>query len=96
MIHIRQGVFCETICKEHILMADRDARPFCKRKVMLLNETGFAVWEMLKSGVSEQEIVQHFCSKFPKAVERIGGDIAGFIHEMLESGFLYEDGEAAE
>ena len=56
-----------------------------------MNETAARMWSMLADGRTETEIVDDIKSRYPSSVEKVKGDLARLIRDLIEKGLLVED-----
>ncbi len=56
-----------------------------------LNETGKEIWSTLQEGKSQAEIVAHLQDKYEVEAEQAEKDVAAFINQMEEMGFLVNE-----
>lgn len=88
---IRNGVISVIVCDEFLVIATREARPFCTLRYTQLNFSGRLIWEGLERGDSLEVIVSNLQKRYPTVAERIAQDVPAFCNSMLEKGFLCED-----
>ncbi len=68
-----------------------------REQVVLLNETGAAVWELCDGSLSVAEIVALLADQTGAERETVAADVAAFVEDLVARGFLAleEAGEAA-
>lgn len=94
MLKIREGIICENVCGEHILVAARPAAPFCKRRAILLSEEAFFLWNLLENGVDEETLIEKFCEHYEVSETQVSDDVQAFCEKMTAAGYLVQTEEA--
>lgn len=85
---IREGVICADVCGEHMLVATFKARPYCRKRAILLNETGYQLMQFLQKGYSVDEMVQSFTKQYGSDGTQTERDIKTFFENMEKEGFV--------
>ena len=88
---IRNGVISTVVCDEFLVIATREARPFCSSRYTQLNSSGRLVWESVERGEPIEEIISALQKRFPTVADKIAKDVRTFCASMMEKGFLCED-----
>ncbi|MBR6109460.1 MAG: PqqD family protein [Clostridia bacterium] len=87
----RPGVVLTNICGEHILVAAKAAVPDCPF-VTRINEESAFLWEKLKGGADEDELLRAVEKEFETDdPEALRGAIQAFLKQMSEMHLLVED-----
>lgn len=58
--------------------------------LVLLNETGAFLWELLYKGASVDEIVSAFCDEYDTDAETVKADLSAFVGYIKEKGIEIE------
>lgn len=59
--------------------------------LIMLNETGVELWELLYEGCSEEEVVEHFCGEYEVEKETVLKDLSEFIEYITSKGVAVEN-----
>ncbi|MCQ2479302.1 MAG: PqqD family protein [Clostridia bacterium] len=58
--------------------------------LIMLNETGVELWNLLYEGCSEDEVVEHFCHEYDVEKETVLKDLGEFIDYITSEGVVIE------
>jgi hypothetical protein len=56
--------------------------------------TGPRAWEILARGGTVEEVAEAIATRYGRAVDEVRGDVAAFVADLLERGFLVEPPES--
>ena len=92
MIRIRPGIVLTHVCDQCVLVAAREARPYCPYTT-ILNKTGEIIWKCLTEGKDLTGIIEHMTKEFdiPSGTD-IKQIIMDYIDQLHVNGYvLYEE-----
>lgn len=58
--------------------------------LIMLNETGEELWNMLYDGCSEEDVAEHFCAEYNVEKETVIKDLKEFIEYISQKGVAIE------
>ena len=90
-MRIREGVICTEVCGEHMLVATNKAKPYCRRRAVLLNETGYQLLQLFGKGDTPDEIIGKFINRYTDTGKQAGEDIRLFLEALEKEGFVEYD-----
>lgn len=58
--------------------------------LIMLNESGVELWNLLYEGCTEKEVVEHFCGEYEVEKETVLKDLSEFIEYITQKGVAVE------
>lgn len=83
---LKDGFILRKIAGRNVVIPDRENLDL---QVMIsLNDTGCFLWERLAEDVTAQQLQEAMVAEYDVSRERAQADVAAFIRQMEENGFL--------
>ena len=89
----RPGVVLTSVCGEYLLVAAKAAREHCPYMTQISESSAF-LWKLLIDGAGPDELLRAVCAEYeiedPASARQA---IDTFITQMLETGYLLQEGQ---
>ncbi len=95
-ITVRPGIVLIELFDVYMLVSVREAKKHC-RYILEINSTAAFLWELLRKGISYEEILASFMERYDiEDSERLAEDICMYIRQLGEKGYLLTNGTTEE
>lgn len=88
-MRVKDGFVVREVAGQAVVIATGEAsRDF--HGMVKLNATGKVIWEALAEGLAEDAVADKLVAAYDVAPEKAAEDVAAFVAQMREAGFLAE------